>query len=89
LFALFTPARVDERGIFALSDLTLPTLTVNGKTTDIGDAQTVADVVARLGLATKKIAVEKNGEIVPRSRYATTPVNGGDRIEIVGAVGGG
>ena len=67
----------------------MPTLTVNGTTTDIGDAQTVADVVARLGLTTKKIAVEKNGEIVPRSRYAMTPVSGGDRLEIVGAVGGG
>ena len=36
-----------------------------------------------------RIAVEKNGEIVPRSRYADTLVGNGDRIEIVGAVGGG
>jgi sulfur carrier protein len=42
-----------------------------------------------MGLASKKIAVERNGEIVPRSRYATTPVHEGDRLEIVGAVGGG
>jgi sulfur carrier protein len=67
----------------------VPDLTVNGRTTDIGDARTVADVVARMGLASKKIAVERNGEIVPRSRYATTPVHEGDRLEIVGAVGGG
>lgn len=64
-------------------------LTVNGSTIDIGDARTVADIVARMGLASKKIAVEKNGEIVPRSRHATTPVSSGDRLEIVGAVGGG
>ena len=37
----------------------------------------------------KRIAVEKNGEIVPRSRYADTPLAAGDRLEIVGAVGGG
>ena len=67
----------------------MATLTVNGTSTDIGDAQTVADVVSQMGLAGKKIAVERNGEIVPRSRYATTPVCDGDRLEVVGAVGGG
>ena len=65
------------------------TLTLNGIATDIDDAQTVADVVARLGLVEKRIAVERNGQIVPRSRYANTPVDRGDRLEIVGAVGGG
>ena len=64
-------------------------LTVNGTTTDVGDARTIADVVARMGLTSKKIAVERNGEIVPRSQYAATPVRAGDRLEIVGAVGGG
>jgi len=67
----------------------LASLIVNGANTDIDDVQTVADVVSRMGLAGKKIAVEKNGEIVPRSRYATTRVRPGDRLEIVGAVGGG
>lgn len=89
LLALFAATRRDARGRVALSDLTLASLTVNGIGTDMGDAQTVADVVSRMGLAGKKIAVEKNGEIVPRSRYATTPVCDGDRLEIVGAVGGG
>jgi sulfur carrier protein len=45
--------------------------------------------VTTLGLAGKRIAIEKNGEIVPRSRYSTTTVAQGDRVEIVGAVGGG
>jgi sulfur carrier protein len=45
--------------------------------------------VLRLGLAGKRIAVEKNGEIVPRSQYASMPIAAGDRLEIVGAVGGG
>jgi sulfur carrier protein len=64
-------------------------LTLNGVATDAADARTVAELVARLGLAGKRIAVEKNGEIVPRSRYADTPLARGDRLEIVGAVGGG
>ncbi len=50
---------------------------------------TVADVVRALALEGKKIAVERNGEIVPRSRYAETAVGAADRLEIVGAVGGG
>ena len=42
-----------------------------------------------LGLTGKRIAVERNGEIVPRSHYAETQLARGDRLEIVGAVGGG
>ena len=68
----------------------MPTLNVNGVATEIAaGASTIEAVVVALGLAGKRIAVEKNGEIVPRSRYATTPVAPGDRLEIVGAVGGG
>ena len=66
------------------------TLTVNGVATDVVlDGATIADVVTALGLAGKRIAVEKNGEIVSRSRYADTPVGAADRLEIVAAVGGG
>ncbi|MCC6869762.1 MAG: sulfur carrier protein ThiS [Burkholderiales bacterium] len=50
---------------------------------------TVADVVEALALIGKRIAVERNGEIVPKSRYAETSVTPGDRLEIVAAVGGG
>ena len=50
---------------------------------------TVADVVNMLKLEGKRIAVERNGEIVPRSRYALTKVTAGDRLEVVAAVGGG
>ena len=55
----------------------MATLVINGTQTDIGDAKTIADIVMRMKLADKKIAVEKNGEIVPRSRYGVTPVAGG------------
>jgi sulfur carrier protein len=64
------------------------TLTLNGVATGV-EATTLAELVASLGLEGKRIAVERNGEIVPRSRYADTPLVRGDRLEIVGAVGGG
>ena len=65
------------------------TVTVNGVTTSVEDARTIADLVDRLGIAGKRIAIERNGEVVPRSRYGDTPLSRGDRLEIVGAVGGG
>jgi len=66
------------------------TLSLNGVQTEVAlESGTIADLVAVLGLAGKRIAIEKNGEIVPRSRYAVTPIGRGDRLEIVGAVGGG
>jgi sulfur carrier protein len=49
----------------------------------------VAALVRALALEGKRIAVEKNGEVVPRSRWAETPVAASDRLEIIGAVGGG
>ena len=50
---------------------------------------TVGDLVRALNLAGKRIAVERNGEIVPKGRYEETPVTLDDRFEIVAAVGGG
>ena len=49
----------------------------------------IAALLERLQLAGKRVAVEKNGEIVPRSRFAQTALANGDRLEIVVAVGGG
>ena len=65
-------------------------LTVNGtlRTFEL-PVRSVADLVRELSLEGKRIAVEKNGAIVPRSRYAETSVAAGDKLEIVGAVGGG
>jgi sulfur carrier protein len=50
---------------------------------------TVAELVRALSLEGKRVAVEMNGEIVPKSRYAQTRVAAGDRLEVVAAVGGG
>jgi thiamine biosynthesis protein ThiS len=64
-------------------------LTVNGEDRSIGAGACVADLVTALQLDGRKIAVERNLEIVPRSLYAETELADGDRIEIVAFVGGG
>ena len=64
-------------------------VTINGVTRSIEGVGTLAELVDRLGFAGKRIAVERNGEVVPRSAHAMTMLAPGDRVEIVGAVGGG
>jgi sulfur carrier protein len=64
------------------------TLSVNGERRRL-DAASVAALLDTLALSGKRVAVEKNGEIVPRSRYGDTPLAEGDELEIVIAVGGG
>ncbi|MFT4954734.1 MAG: sulfur carrier protein [Brevundimonas sp.] len=61
---------------------------VNGETRQI-EAGTILDLVQTLGLNPKKVAVERNLEIVPRSLHGETALADGDRIEIVQLVGGG
>jgi thiamine biosynthesis protein ThiS len=63
-------------------------LTINGEKREIS-AATVAVLVGELGLDPRKVAVERNLEIVPKSQFAATDLNEGDRIEIVHFIGGG
>ena len=64
-------------------------LWVNGEERAVEAVADVAALVAALGLDSRKVAVERNLEIVPRSTYGATPVAEGDRIEIVHFIGGG
>ena len=64
-------------------------IVLNGQPKLLDGPLDVAGLIASLGFAGKRIAVERNGEIVPRSAYAQTMLSPGDRIEIVVAVGGG
>jgi sulfur carrier protein len=65
-------------------------LVINGTAQRLDPAPaTIEDLVRALKLEGKRIAVERNGEIVPRSRYGQTKVAAGDRLEVVAAVGGG
>ena len=64
-------------------------LTVNGEPLPVPEDSTVQALLERLGCAGKRIAVERNGDIVPRSQHAEQKVQPHDRIEIVHAIGGG
>lgn len=64
-------------------------LTINGENRQFESSLTCAELLSRLDLAGKRIALERNGEIVPRSRHAEERLADGDRLEIVVAVGGG
>ena len=64
-------------------------LTVNGEPQQAADHSTVASLLKELSLAERRVAVERNGEIVPKSRHAEQALQSGDRIEIVHAIGGG
>ena len=62
---------------------------VNGEKTQIAAATSIAGLLEALELEPKKIAVERNLEIVPKSQYQDTALADGDQIEIVQFVGGG
>jgi len=62
---------------------------VNGEMRKVRDDLTVAELVGELGFEGRRIAVEINLEIVPRSSYQDRRLQGGDRVEIVQAIGGG
>lgn len=64
-------------------------ITLNGVPRALSASLTVTGLLEQLGYAGKRVAVERNGEIVPKSRHADTSLQDGDQVEIVVAVGGG
>ena len=64
-------------------------IVLNGEATRLDAPKSLAGLVESLGLDARKVAVERNLEIVPRSVYAATQLSDGDRIEIVHFIGGG
>lgn len=64
-------------------------ITVNGEARALPDGETVASLLEGLGLAERKVAIERNLAIVPRSLFAETALEPGDRLEVVTFVGGG
>ncbi len=64
-------------------------ITMNGETRSLDAPVTVAALLRQIGLDTRKVAVERNEEIVPRSVYAETWLQSGDNLEIVHFIGGG
>lgn len=64
-------------------------VTVNGESRQFAAPLNCTDLLVQLNLAGKRVALERNGEIVPRSRFSEERIEDGDRLEIVVAVGGG
>jgi sulfur carrier protein len=64
-------------------------IVVNGEAQEVAQGTTLAQLVEQRGLVGKRFAIEVNQEVVPRSQYAQSRLGDRDRIEIVGAIGGG
>jgi thiamine biosynthesis protein ThiS len=64
-------------------------ISVNGETRHASPGDTVATLIAALGLDPRHLAVERNLELVPRAEHAATELADGDRVEVVTLVGGG
>ncbi|CAM3253649.1 sulfur carrier protein ThiS [Pseudomonas floridensis] len=62
---------------------------LNGESFELPDGATVAALLTRLELAGRRVAVELNLDIVPRSQHETTTLSEGDQVEVVHAIGGG
>ena len=64
-------------------------ITLNGEVHDIAEQSTLEHLLTANGFADKRVAVEINRQIIPRSMYSEREIKAGDRIEIVHAIGGG
>ena len=64
-------------------------LTVNGEARTLPEPLTVAELLTELGMTGRRIALELNGEILPRGEFGKTLLASGDTLEIVQAIGGG
>ena len=64
-------------------------LTINGEKREIKESQNLADQVKELDIQAPNFAMELNQQVVPRSKYDSTPIKENDQVEIVHAVGGG
>ncbi len=62
---------------------------LNGESRALESSVSVAELLEQLGISGKRLAVELNREILPKSQHATTILTEGDVVEVVGAVGGG
>lgn len=67
----------------------MPRITVNDAPHALPDPLTVADLLAHLRTDPRRVAVEVNGDVAPREDHAARLLSDGDRVEIVGPVGGG
>ena len=64
-------------------------IVLNGETHTLPETAHLGDLLVQLGLSGQRLAIELNGDIVPRSQHDATLLKDGDRVEIVRAIGGG
>jgi thiamine biosynthesis protein ThiS len=64
-------------------------IVINGQLRSVKEGTTVSLLLDELGLGNRRVAVERNREVVPRAQHATTALAAGDRVEVVTFVGGG
>jgi sulfur carrier protein len=64
-------------------------ITVNGEVRHVAEGTTIAALLSELGLGQRRVAVERNREVVPRAEHASARLCAGDRLEVVTFVGGG
>ena len=64
-------------------------MVINGETRTVVQGTTVAALIVELGLGERRVAVERNREVVPRAQHASTELAEGDHLELVTFVGGG
>ncbi len=72
-----------------VSDTPIATVTINGEAQPLASQLSMLALLEARGYTTGRVAVELNGDILPRSQYASYIIQAGDRIEIVHFVGGG
>lgn len=72
-----------------MSEAAVIEITVNGETRGVARGTTVAGLLGELGLAERRVAVERNRQVVPRAEHDKVRLADGDRLEVVGFVGGG
>ncbi|MBU6460752.1 MAG: sulfur carrier protein ThiS [Proteobacteria bacterium] len=64
-------------------------ITLNGQQLEVNEEESVEQLLTRLNLSGKRLALEMNGEILGRSQFKSTRLRAGDHLEIIVAVGGG
>jgi len=64
-------------------------ITVNGDAMSLAEDSTITDLIQKMELMGKRIAIELNMDVIPRSEHAQTMLSAGDAVEVVRAIGGG
>mgnify|MGYP000350115014 CR=1 FL=1 len=64
-------------------------ITVNGDAMSLAEDSTITDLIQKMELMGKRIAIELNMDVIPRSEHAQTRLSTGDAVEVVRAIGGG